>query len=144
VDTFARSFSLAANAHNAVCPSKVQGKYTSQKRATEEGCVIVWSGVWDVSEIGHAKFRGMQLHKQGVIELRRVPHEGPGQHSTSTVAEIQFVTTPVFHESIKDNTQKTLELIVALQRSYDIVNSSFRQKMSDLLLEEDWKATFRH
>ncbi|OWZ12565.1 hypothetical protein PHMEG_00014247 [Phytophthora megakarya] len=139
-DIVTRSFSIRANLKG--CNSEAHGKYMCQKYASEDGVALIWSGVWYITEYGGVKFQGMQLHKRGSVKLRCVPREGPGQQSTSTVVEALFETIPVFEDNVIDRMHQTESLRHALNRSFNIMNSTFCQMMSGLLLKEDWKATF--
>ncbi|KAG7382654.1 hypothetical protein PHYBOEH_010399 [Phytophthora boehmeriae] len=135
-----RSFSLQTNFEGFT--SSVWGKYTCRKYVDEDSVTLVSVGSGNVVEIGGATFNGVQLHKRGVITLRRVPRQGPGQISTSTVVETTFETTPVFHESVVDRAKQTETLIDEITKSYVKLNKSFCHRMGAVLLEEDWMATF--
>ncbi|KAL3670611.1 hypothetical protein V7S43_003803 [Phytophthora oleae] len=140
-DIFSRSFTVRTNFKGAT--SEVRGKYMCQKYVYKGNIVLVWSGVWDVSEYGGMKFHGLQLHKRGYVKLRSVPHQGPQQHSTSTVVETKFETIPIYRGNVTDQAEQTQAFYVALNRSFNSTNEAFCQMMSDQLLKEDWKATFR-
>ncbi|KAG4049144.1 hypothetical protein PC123_g15560 [Phytophthora cactorum] len=94
--------------------SETEGKYTCRKYVGEDEVTLVWSGMWNILSFGGVRFDGMQLHKQGFIKLR--------------VCD--------FEEQIKI-------LITSLNQSHATMNDHFCHLMSDLLLEEDWKSTFR-
>ncbi|KAL4150976.1 hypothetical protein PRNP1_010362 [Phytophthora ramorum] len=137
----ARSFNVRTRYEGFT--STVEGKYTARRYLDGDGSVmIVWAGSGDIQEIGGTKFTGTQLHKRGCIKLRRVPRQGPGQPSTSTVVEASFETVPLFHESVEDKAQQTQALLDALDESYSVVDKVFCHRMGALLVEEDWKATF--
>lgn len=119
--------------------SEARGSYTCRKCLDSDGafCTLAWSGIWDIVEFGGVRFDGMQLHKSGWIKLRREHHEG------STLVETHFKTTPVFHESINDPIPQIKALLGALDLSHSSLNDHFCRAMSDLLLKEDWKSTFK-
>ncbi|POM61873.1 hypothetical protein PHPALM_29048 [Phytophthora palmivora] len=121
--------------------SEAKGKYLCQKRAIEDGVVLMWSGVWDITEYGGVMFRGMQLHHRGLVKLRRVSRQGPGQQSTSTIVETNLETIPVFDDNITDQIHQIQIFSSVVTRSFSTRNSTFSQMMSELLLKEDWKVT---
>lgn len=139
-DIFSRSFDVRTNVE--ALASEARGKYTCQKYVHEGSVVLVWSGVWDVHEYGGVKFHDLQLYKRGYVKLRSVPHEGPRQHSTSTVVESKFETIPIYPDNVTDQTERTQAFYAALNRSFKSMNELFCHMVSDLLLKEDWKATF--
>ncbi|KAK1935814.1 hypothetical protein P3T76_010508 [Phytophthora citrophthora] len=139
-DIFSRSFLVPTNFDGAV--GEVQGKYMCQKYARDGSVVLVWSGVWDVHELGGIKFRGLQLHKRGYVKLQSVPHQGPQQHSTSTVVEMRFETIPIYPDNVLDQAEQTQAFYTALNRSFNSLNEGYYHTMSNQLLKEDWKATF--
>ncbi|KAG3015487.1 hypothetical protein PC120_g12123 [Phytophthora cactorum] len=123
--------------------SETEGKYTCRKYVGEDEVTLVWSGMWNILSFGGVRFDGMQLHKQGFIKLRRVSKHGAGLSSTSTLVETSFETIPVFHDSVCDFEEQIKILITSLNQSHATMNDHFCHLMSDLLLEEDWKSTFR-
>ncbi|KAG7377019.1 hypothetical protein PHYPSEUDO_012326 [Phytophthora pseudosyringae] len=131
-----RSFSLHTNFEGFF--SQLVGKYTCRKFVTENEVTLMWVELADVEEFGGAKFTGMQYLKQGYLKLRKVP---PGQQSTSTVAEAYSKNIPVFQDDIIKQEEQTQDLIRAVKRLYGNVNKVFCQTMSNMLLEEDWKAS---
>lgn len=120
----------------------MSGKYTCQTYVEEDEVMIVWVEHADVSEFGGVRFNGMQYQKRACLTLRRVPRDGPGQQATSTVVETYFETIPVFQDSIVDKLQQTEAFINSAYRSHTKLNNIVCQHMSNLLLEEDWRATF--
>ncbi|KAL3660784.1 hypothetical protein V7S43_014186 [Phytophthora oleae] len=113
--------------------SRVGGKYTARRYFDTDGSInIVWAGSGEVEEIGDATFSGMQLHKRGCIKLRRVPRQGTGQQSTSTVVEASFETIPVLHESVEDKEQQTQKFLDAITKSYHIVDKLLCHRMGTL------------
>ncbi|KAF1779678.1 hypothetical protein GQ600_25352 [Phytophthora cactorum] len=101
-----------------------------------------WVEHADVFEFGGIKFNGLQYQKRASMTLRRVPREGRGNESTSTVVETYFQTVPVFHDCVADKLQQTRAFIDSAHRSHRKLDKIVCQHMSNLLLEEDWKATF--
>ncbi|KAF1779670.1 hypothetical protein GQ600_6620 [Phytophthora cactorum] len=138
--TIARSFSLRLEFEGLV--SEVTGKYTCQTNMEEDKITIVWVEHADVFEFGGIKFNGLQYQKRASMTLRRVPREGRGNESTSTVVETYFQTVPVFHDCVADKLQQTRAFIDSAHRSHRKLDKIVCQHMSNLLLEEDWKATF--
>ncbi|KAG3015486.1 hypothetical protein PC128_g9028 [Phytophthora cactorum] len=138
--TIARSFSLRLEFEGLV--SEVTGKYTCQTNMEEDKITIVWVEHADVFEFGGIKFNGLQYQKRASMTLRRVPREGRGNESTSTVVETYFQTVPVFHDCVADKLQQTRAFIDSAHRSHSKLDKIVCQHMSNLLLEEDWKATF--
>ncbi|POM76031.1 Hypothetical protein PHPALM_6775 [Phytophthora palmivora] len=134
------SFSVKTNFENFT--AKVQGKYACRKFVDTDSAVLTWVGLSGVSEYGGSEFRGMQLHKQGCIKLRKVASKGAVQQSSLTVAETRFKTTPVFGESVTDSMQQTKLLIDSFNSSYSTINGMFCQVLGELLIQEDWKAMF--
>jgi hypothetical protein len=139
-DTIVRSFSLRLEFDGLV--SDTAGKYTCQRLVTPDEVTILWVEYADVFEFGGVKFSGMQYQKRACMKLRRVPREGPGQQSTSTVVETHFETTPVFHESVADCWLQTQAFINSAHRAHAKLNKVVCQNMRHLLVEEDWRETF--
>ncbi|KAF1789997.1 hypothetical protein GQ600_896 [Phytophthora cactorum] len=138
---FARSFAVQTELKGYT--SETEGKYTCRKYVGEDEATLVWSGMWNILSFGGVRFDGMQLHKQSFIKLRRVSKHGAGLSSTSTLVETSFETIPVFHDSVCDFEEQIKILITSLNQSHATMNDHFCHLMSDLLLEEDWKSTFR-
>ncbi|OWZ01545.1 hypothetical protein PHMEG_00027041 [Phytophthora megakarya] len=139
--TYTRSFTARSD-HGGV-KSEGQGKYMCQKYVSEDGVELMWSGVMDIAEYGGVKFQGMQLHKRGSIRLRPVLREGPGNQSTSTIVETNFETIPLFDDSVTDQVYQVQIFNAVLNSSYNQMSAMFSQMVSELLLKEDWRATFQ-
>ncbi|KAG6582980.1 uncharacterized protein IUM83_06173 [Phytophthora cinnamomi] len=142
-DTIARSFNVQADFEGFT--SKVAGKYTARRYVDEDGTVVVaWASVGDIQEFDDISFHGFQIHKKGYFKFRRVPRQGPGSHSTSTVVEASLETIPVFHESVTsaDKAQQTRTFLSALDKSFVKVDKVFCQRMGALLVELDCRASF--
>ncbi|ETN19861.1 hypothetical protein PPTG_02996 [Phytophthora nicotianae INRA-310] len=138
--TIANSFSLRLEFEGLV--SEVSGKYTCQVNVDEDKITITWVEHADVLAFGGVVFNGLQYQKRASMTLCRVLREGPGNQSTSTVVHTYFQTIPVFHDSIADKLQQTQAFVDSAYRSHSKLNKIVCQHMSNLLLEEDWKATF--
>lgn len=138
-DSLARSFSLSTDLEGLF--SQLIGKLTCRKFATENEITFVFVERADVKEFAGAKFSGMQYLKRGYLKLKKVPREGPGYKSTATIAELFSETTPIFRDDIINQEKQTQDLVNAVKRSYKTVNAAFCQAISNLLIEEDWKAT---
>ncbi|KAG1697936.1 hypothetical protein DVH05_015420 [Phytophthora capsici] len=139
VRTTARAFKIRTDFEGFT--SRVSGKYTARRYVDSDGSiVIVWTGCGDVDKVGDATFNGVQVHKRGWIKVRRVPRQGAGHQSTSTVVEASFETIPVLHERIENKKHETQKFLAAVTKSYHIVDKLFCHQMGSLLLEEDWKA----
>ncbi|KAG7378395.1 hypothetical protein PHYPSEUDO_010147 [Phytophthora pseudosyringae] len=139
-NTITRSFSLRLEFEGLV--SEASGRYTCQTHVEDDKVTITWVEHADVSEFGGVIFNGMQYQKRACMILRRVPREGPAHQSTSTVVDTYFQTTPILHDSVPDKLQQTQAFINSAHRSHSKLNKVVCQHMSNLLLEEDWKATF--
>ncbi|KAK1935817.1 hypothetical protein P3T76_010511 [Phytophthora citrophthora] len=138
-DIFSRSLSIQTNMEDSASTSEARGTYMCQKYVHKGFVVLAWPGVWDISEYGGLKFDGLQIHKRGYVKLRSVPQQGPGEYSTSTVAESKFETIPIFRGNVTEQTQA---FYMALSWTFNSLNKVFCRIMSDLLWQEDWKATF--
>ncbi|KAL3670607.1 hypothetical protein V7S43_003799 [Phytophthora oleae] len=138
-DFLARSFSLSTNFEGSF--SQPAGKYTCRKFATENEATLVWVERADVEEFGGTKFSGMQYLKRGYLKLRIAPREGPGRKSAVTTVETYTETTPIFRDDISNQEEQLQDLVKAVKRSYKTVNAVFCQNMTNILVEEDWKAT---
>ncbi|KAL4088245.1 hypothetical protein PRIC1_012670 [Phytophthora ramorum] len=139
-DTIAQSFSIRLQLEGLIL--RASGKYTCQQYVGKDEVTIVWVDHTDVSEFGGIKFKGMQYQKRACIKMRRVPHEGPGEQSTSTVVEKHVETIPIFREGDADILQQTEAFINSANQTHNKLNKIVGQAMANLLLEEDWKATF--
>lgn len=139
-DVSAHSYSLTVDKKGVI--SKISGKYTCQKHVSEDEITFVWVEHANVSEFGKLKFQGLQYRKRGSIKLRRVFRQSSDQQSTSTVVETHYETTPIFCTSAVNPMQQLSSFIALACGSHGEMSKLVSDTMSDLLLEEDWKATF--
>ncbi|RLN65934.1 hypothetical protein BBJ28_00008045 [Nothophytophthora sp. Chile5] len=124
--------------------TRVRGKQTCRRHVSEDSVTIVWTGSADPVEMSGAKFRGMQCQKSGWIELRRVDSQGSGRLASgrATTVEMHSEMTPLFQPGVVDQGRQISALIGSLRKSHDQTNAIYCQMLQELLLEEDWKATF--
>ncbi|KAJ8537506.1 hypothetical protein ON010_g13090 [Phytophthora cinnamomi] len=139
-DTTTRSFTLRLEFEGLV--SDTSGKYTCQKSVSADEVEIAWVEHADVMEFGGVKFNGMQYQKRAFMKLRPVSREGLCQRSAATEVETHFETFPIFRDNVTDSWDQTLAFVNRAQQTHNKLDALVCQHMSNLLLEEDWKAAF--
>ncbi|KAF1779677.1 hypothetical protein GQ600_25351 [Phytophthora cactorum] len=107
--------------------SETEGKYTCRKYVGEDEVTLF----------------GQACDSMGCNCTSKASLNCGSLSSTSTLVETSFETIPVFHDSVCDFEEQIKILITSLNQSHATMNDHFCHLMSDLLLEEDWKSTFR-
>ncbi|RLN88194.1 hypothetical protein BBJ28_00014565 [Nothophytophthora sp. Chile5] len=141
-DVVSTSFTLQVK--NGDFTARVRGKQTTRRYVSEDSITIVWTGSADPVEMSGVKFRGMQCQKAGWIKLRRVGSQESGRlaDDRATTVEMHSEMTPLFQPGVVDQGRQISALIDSLRKSHDQTNAIYCQMLQELLLEEDWKATF--
>ncbi|KAJ8558950.1 hypothetical protein ON010_g8499 [Phytophthora cinnamomi] len=99
---------------------------------------IVWAKYVEPVDFNGVTYPGMYCRKTGWIKLQRAA----GQDTPSTVAEMYSEMTPVFKDGVENQNWQIRALVDSMARAHKITNSIYCEMIRDLLLEEDWKATF--
>lgn len=117
----------------------MRGKHTCRKYVDEDGCVtIVYAGRTGPANV-NAPCQDVQLEKTGWIKVRQVRRQNTDQQS-SAVVEMHSETLPRFRNGNAGQDQRARDVIDWVSRSHHMVNDWCRQKLSEILVEEDWKA----
>ncbi|KAG3111572.1 hypothetical protein PI124_g9326 [Phytophthora idaei] len=136
-DVVARSFTCSSM-HGGQ-KFDIRGKHTCRKYVDEDGCVtIVYAGRSEPAEV-NLHCQEVQLQKTVWIKVRpQLRNEDPGQQSA--VVEMHSKTLPRFRNGNTGQEQRAREVIDWATRSHHMVNDWYHQKLSEILVEEDWKA----
>ncbi|KAG6966178.1 hypothetical protein JG687_00005000 [Phytophthora cactorum] len=136
-DVVARSFTCSSM-HGGQ-KFDIRGKHTCRKYVDEDGCVtIVYAGRSEPAEV-NLPCQEVQLQKTVWIKVRpQLRNEDPGQQSA--VVEMHSETLPRFRNGNTGQEQRAREVIDWATRSHHMVNDWYHQKLSEILVEEDWKA----
>ncbi|KAL3670597.1 hypothetical protein V7S43_003789 [Phytophthora oleae] len=136
-DMVARSFTCSSTHFGRQID--VRGKHTCRKYVGEDGCItIVFAGRTGPIEI-NTPCQEVQLQKTGWIKVRQLRSDDPDQQ-VSAVVEMHMETLPRFRNGNTGQEQRAREVIDWALKSHYLVNDWYRQKLSEILVEEDWKA----
>ncbi|KAG7376413.1 hypothetical protein PHYPSEUDO_013591 [Phytophthora pseudosyringae] len=136
-DMVARSFTCSSTHFGRQID--VRGKHTCRKYVDEDGCVtIVFAGYTGPAEV-NTPCQEVQLQKTGWIKVRQLRSEDLDQHSSAMV-EMHSEMLPRFRNGNAGQDQRAREVIDWVSRCQHMANDWYRQKLSEILVEEDWKA----
>ncbi|KUF93081.1 hypothetical protein AM587_10007685 [Phytophthora nicotianae] len=137
-DVVARSFSCSSM--HLGRQVNIRGKHTCRKYVDEDGCVtIVYAGRTGFGELDMT-CQEVQLQKTGWIRVRpESPSEGSDQLS-SVVVEMHSETLPRFRNGNTGKEKLARKVIDWARSSHNMANDWYRQTLSEILVEEDWKA----
>ncbi|KAL4088253.1 hypothetical protein PRIC1_012677 [Phytophthora ramorum] len=136
-DAVARSFTCSST--HLGRKIDVRGKHTCRKYVDKDGCVtIVFAGRTGPAEV-RTPCQEVQLQKSGWIRVRQLHPEGPDQQS-SAIVEMHSETQPRFRNGSAGQEKRAREVIDWVSKSHQVVSDWYRQKLSEILVEEDWRA----
>ncbi|KAG1712916.1 hypothetical protein DVH05_000648 [Phytophthora capsici] len=136
-DMVARSFTCSSTRFG--CPVNVRGKHTCRKYIGDDGCItIVFAGRTGPAE-ALAPCQEVQLQKTGWIKVCQYRSDDPDQ-KLSAVVEMHTETLPRFRHGNTGQEQRAREVIDWAIKSHHQINDWCRQTLSEILVEEDWKA----
>ncbi|KAF4142156.1 hypothetical protein GN958_ATG08654 [Phytophthora infestans] len=118
----------------------VRGKHTCRKYVDVDGCVtIVYAGRTGSTE-ADTHCQEVQLQKTGWIKVRPQFCSESSHQLSSVVVEMHTETVPRFRNGSTGQEKLAREAIEWATRSHLMVNDWYRQKLSETLVVEDWKA----
>ncbi|GMF55966.1 unnamed protein product [Phytophthora fragariaefolia] len=117
----------------------MRGKHTCRKYVEEDGSItIVFAGRSGPTDT-NMLYQDVQLQKTGWIKVRHLTAEEPDKPSYAIV-EMHSETLPRFRQGRSGLGQRAREIIEWAATSHRMIDDWYRRKLSEILVEEDWKA----
>ncbi|GMF28405.1 unnamed protein product [Phytophthora lilii] len=136
-DVFARSFTCSSTHFGRQID--MRGKHTCRKFVDEDGSItMVFAGRTGPADT-NAPCHEVQIQKSGWVKVRQLEGQDSDNQSSAMV-EIHSEMLPRFRNGIVGQEHRAREVINYVVKSHHVMNDLCRQMLSELLVEEDWKA----
>ncbi|KAG6613723.1 uncharacterized protein IUM83_18530 [Phytophthora cinnamomi] len=137
VDVFAQSFTCSST--HLGREIDVRGKHTCRRYVEEDGCItIVFAGRTEPTNVS-TPCQDAQLQKTGWIKVRELRTQDSDQ-PPSAMIEMHSETLPRFRYGNTGQVDRAREIMEWVSNSHHMTNDWYRQTLSEVLVEEDWKA----